>query len=168
MDGTICLETWSGGRSSIKEHAFCSCNGTTSMPGAMLADFAPPGASVMLLPAAAPPARPSRSRQTGQNSPENALPQFGQVCWGSVFTDLGVLPRGLTLRNEHGFPREPAAARLGNWVPGSEALATSVPPSSAKPVGALCWQAVVQLQFVTSRRSKARVSHAIRVWNKPF
>jgi len=69
--------------------------------------------------------------QTGQNSiaPENSLPQLGQVRWGSVFMNLTVLPRRLKLRNEHGFPREPVAARPGNQVRGSEPLAI---PSSAE------------------------------------
>src|SRR5262252_3038005 len=40
-----------------------------------------------------PPARPLRSRQTGQNSnaPENSLPQLGQVRWGSVLMALTAL-----------------------------------------------------------------------------
>jgi hypothetical protein len=61
---------------------------------------------------------------TGQNSiaPENSLPQLGQVRWGSVLMGLTVLPRRLKLRNEHGSPRQPAAARLGNHVPGAELL----------------------------------------------
>jgi hypothetical protein len=69
--------------------------------------------------------------QTGQNSiaPENSLPQLGQVRWGSAFMDLTVLPRRLKLRKDHGFPRRPAAARLGNQVPGSESLAI---PSSTE------------------------------------
>jgi hypothetical protein len=78
-----------------------------------------------------PPARPLRSTQTGQNSiaPENSLPQLGQVRWVSAFMDLTVLPRRLKLRNEHRFPRQPAAARVGNQVPGSEPLAI---PSSTE------------------------------------
>src|SRR5215471_18452993 len=43
--------------------------------------------------------------------------------------DLIVLPRRLKLRKEHGFCRQPAAARLGTQVPGSEPLAR---PSSAE------------------------------------
>jgi hypothetical protein len=53
---------------------------------------------------------------------ENFVPQAGQVRWGSVFMDLATLPRRVKLRNEHGFARQPAAARLGNQVPGSEPL----------------------------------------------
>src|SRR5262245_8179111 len=108
--------------------------------------------------------------QTGQNSiaPENSLPQLGQVRWGSVLMDLTVLPRRLKLRNEHGFPRQPAATRLGDQVPGSEPLA--IPSSTERyktrwrPLLASCGAASI----VTSRRSIVERSHAIRVWNKPF
>jgi len=64
------------------------------------------------------PRVPLRSMQTGQISiaPENSLPQLGQVRCGSVLMDLIGLPRRLKLRNEHGFPRQPAAAWLGNQV----------------------------------------------------
>ena len=82
--------------------------------------------------------------------------------------DLTVLPRRLNLRNEHGFLRQPVAARLGNQVPGSEPLAN---PSSTgrcktrqRPLLPSCGAASI----CDSRRSKARVSHTIRVWNKPF
>src|SRR5215469_13057449 len=70
--------------------------------------------------------------QTGQNSiaPESSLPQLGQVRCGSVFMDLTVLPRRLKLRKEHGFPRQPATARPGNQVAGSEPLA--IPSSSER------------------------------------
>ena len=76
-------------------------------------------------PDSTPPPRPLRSMQTGQNSiaPENSLPQLGQVRWGSALMGLTVLRMRLTLRKKHGFPRQPAAARLGNQVPGSESLA---------------------------------------------
>jgi hypothetical protein len=90
-----------------------------------------------------------RSMQTGQNSiaPENSLPQIEQMRRDSVFMDLTVLPRGLKLRKEHGFPRQPAAARIGNQVPGSEPPAIPSSTEPCEPAGALCWQAVVQLQL---------------------
>ena len=69
---------------------------------------------------------------TGQNSiaPENSLPQLGQVRWGSAFMDLTVLPRRLKLCKEHGFARQPVAARLGTQALGFEPVAM---PSSAEP-----------------------------------
>src|SRR6476660_2806738 len=52
-----------------------------------------------------PPARASRSMQTGQNSiaPENSLPQLGQVRLGSVLMGLTVLRTRLKLRKANGF-----------------------------------------------------------------
>jgi hypothetical protein len=91
----------------------------------------------------------------GQNSiaPENSLPQHGQVCWGSVFMDLTVLPRRLKLREERGFPRQPGAVWLGNQVPGSEALAM---PSRNEQFGTR-WRPLLvscgPTPIVTSRRS---------------
>ena len=80
--------------------------------------------------------------------------------WDSVFTYLTVLARRLKLREEHGFPRQPAAAQLGNQVPGSEppAIASSTErcQSRRRHLLASCSAASI----VTSRRSKARVSHA--------
>src|SRR5215472_10338770 len=78
-----------------------------------------------------PPARPFRSMQTGQNSiaPENSLPQLRQVRWRSVLMGPIVVRMRLKLRNEHGLPCEPAAARLVNQVLGSEPLAI---PSSTE------------------------------------
>src|SRR6516162_76831 len=108
--------------------------------------------------------------QTGQNSiaPENSLPQLGQMRWGSVFMDLSALPRRVKLRNEHGFPRQPAAARLGTQVSGFElqsiAASTERCETRRRPLLASCGPA----SNVTSRRSTVRVAHAIRVWNKPF
>jgi hypothetical protein len=107
--------------------------------------------------------------QTGQNSiaPENSLPQLGQVRWGSVLIDLTVLPGRSELCKGHGFPRQAAAARLGNHVPGSERLA--IPSSTEwcethrRALLASCGRASI----ANSRRSTGRVSHAIRVWNKP-
>jgi hypothetical protein len=61
--------------------------------------------------------------------------------------DLIVLPERLKLRKEHGFSRQPAATRFENHVPGSEPLQYQAPPNGAKSAGALCWQAVVQLQL---------------------
>jgi hypothetical protein len=82
-------------------------------------------------PDTAVPGRALRSMHTGQNSiaPENSLPQLGQVRWRSALMGLTVLPRRLKLRKEHGFPRQPAAAQLGNQVHGSEPLAI---PSSTE------------------------------------
>jgi hypothetical protein len=57
---------------------------------------------------------------------ENFVPQAGQMRWGSVFMDLAALPRRLRLCDEHGFPRQAVAARLGNQVPGSEPLAAAI------------------------------------------
>ena len=116
-------------------------------------------------PDSAPLARPLRSMQTGQNSiaPENSLPQPGQVRWGSVFIDHALFPRRLKLRNEHGFPGQPAAAPVGNQAPGSEPLA--IPSSTERcetrrrPLLASCGR----VPILTSCRSKTRVSHAIRV-----
>src|SRR5215469_1789277 len=106
--------------------------------------------------------------QTGQNSiaPEISLPQLGQVRWDSVFMDLTVLPRRLELCKKHEFPRQPAAMRFGNQVPGSEPPAI---PSSAKRCETR-WRRLLArcgaASIATSRRSNARVSHALRVWNK--
>jgi len=82
--------------------------------------------------------------------------------------DLIVLPSRLKLGNEHGFPRQSAAAWLGNPVPGSELVA--IPSSTERcetrlrPLLLSCGQTSI----VTSRRSTARVSHANRVWNKLY
>jgi|SRR6516225_5906799 len=90
--------------------------------------------------------------------------------WGSVFMDLTVLPRRwrLKLRNEHGFPHQPAAVRFENQVAGSEPLAipnyTERCETRRRSLVASCGAASI----VTSHRSTVRVSHAIRVWNKPF
>jgi len=93
---------------------------------------------------------------TGQNSiaPESSLPQLRQVRKGSVFMDLIVLPRRLKLRNEHGFCRQPAAARLRNQVPGPEPLVIPSPSQRCetrrRPLLAGCGA----VSIVTSRRSK--------------
>src|SRR5215831_7802949 len=103
--------------------------------------------------------------QTGQNSiaPENSLPQLGQVRWGSVLMELTVLPRRLKLREEHGFRCQPAVARLGNQVLGSERLA--VPSSTERCETRRCplLASYGPASIVTSRRSTVRVSHTIRV-----
>src|SRR6201997_1373089 len=103
--------------------------------------------------------------QTGQNSiaPENSLPQLGQVRWGSVLMHLAVLPRRLKLRNEHGFPRRPAAARLGNRVPGSESLAILSSTERCETRRRRLLASGGPASMVTSRRSTVRVSHAIGV-----
>ena len=97
---------------------------------------------------------------TGQNSiiPENWLPQLAQVRWGSVLMDLTVLPSRLKLRKEHGFRRQPVAARLGNQVPGAEPLATprSTVPCETRP--RLLLASCDAVSIATSRRSTARVS----------
>src|SRR5215472_15639345 len=100
--------------------------------------------------------------QTGQNSiaPENSLPQIGQVRLSSVFMDLTVLPRRLKLREEHGFPRQPGAARLGKEAPGSEPPAIPSSIERCKTRRRHLLASCSAASIVTSRRSKARVSHA--------
>src|SRR5262249_23598366 len=86
----------------------------------------------------------------------------------SALIVLAALPRRSELRKEHGFPRQPAAARFGNQVPGPEPPA--IPSSSERcetrrrDLLASCGPASI----ATSRRSTVRVSHAVRVWNEPF
>jgi hypothetical protein len=67
--------------------------------------------------------------------------------------DQTVLPSRLELRNERGFPPQPAAARLGNRVPGSEPLpipsCTERCETRRRPLFASCGPASI----VTSRRS---------------
>ena len=121
-------------------------------------------------PDSTPPGRALRSMQTGQNciAPENSLPQLGQVRLRSVLMGLDVLRMRSRLRNEHGFLRQPAAARLRNQVLGS--VPPAIPSSTERceirrrTLLASCGPASI----VTSRRSNARVSQALRVWNKPF
>ena len=116
------------------------------------------------------PGRALRSMQTGQNSiaPENPLPQLGQLRWGSVLMLLTVLRIRSKLRKEHGSPRQPAAPRLVNQVPGSEPLAK---PSSTEWCET-CRRAQLAScgrgPIATSCRSTVKVSHGTRVWNKPF
>ena len=92
--------------------------------------------------------------------------QLGQVRLRSVLIGLGVLRMRIRLRNRS--PCQPAAAPLGNQVSGSDPLA--IPSSNERcetrrrSLLASCGAASI----ATSRRSNARVSHAIRVWNKPF
>ena len=64
-----------------------------------------------------PPARPLRSRQTGQNSiaPENSLPQLGQVRWGSALILLTApqsKPRRTATPHSHRLVRNRPAQRL--------------------------------------------------------
>jgi hypothetical protein len=59
-----------------------------------------------------------RSIQTGQNSiaPENSLPQFRQVRWGSIFMGLTVLQPGPELKatpRSTGVVRKPTST--GPW-----------------------------------------------------
>ena len=94
--------------------------------------------------------------QTGQNSiaPENSLPQLGQMRWDSVFMDLTVVPRRVRLRNEHGFPRQPAAARLGTQVPGFELVATTSSTERCEIRRRLLLASCGAASIVTSRRQE--------------
>jgi hypothetical protein len=88
---------------------------------------------------------------TGQNSiaPEDSFPQLGQVRLGSVFMDLNVLLSRVKLRNEHGFPRQSAAARLGTQVPDSEPVAMT---SSTVSFGTLLYhKPAIRSQIYRSR-----------------
>src|SRR5262252_1337410 len=75
-----------------------------------------------------PPARPLRSRQTGQNSiaPENSLPQLGQMRWGSVLMALTALQSQRQPQHDHARTercRNRPARPLANCCPVAQAMA---------------------------------------------